>query len=468
MTQTGGRMADYTHAPIGPLFFKTALPIVFLMSVNGLFTVVDAIFLGWFVGPDALAGVTLMFPLLMMFIALASLVANGMASVMARQLGAGELDKARESFAGAHGLSGLTCVLLLVLFIAGGAPLVELAANGSQSLAEPGYLYLLITVIASPLAFAVGLQTTALRVEGWIGFMAGIGVLVTLANIGLNYVLIALLGWGVAGSAIGSAIAQAVGLGVVLVFRLRGKTSLPAFALPWKAWRTGWRSFLALGAPQSLSFLGLSLGSGTIIIMLQATAGDSYETVVAAYGITMRLLSFSFLGLMGMAQALQAMIGNNYGAGRPDRVAQSLRLGVICGLVYAASAEAIFHFGARGLAGLFVEDPAVIAEVGRILPVIVAAYVLAGPAVMISTHFQAIGDAPRAAILSLSRTYLFAIPLTLTLPLWLGEWGVWWAGPTAEVLMLGLTLIVLTQTARQRGYRFGLIPPAGDRQALAA
>ncbi|WP_203292818.1 MATE family efflux transporter [Maricaulis parjimensis] len=458
MSQSHGRMADYTHAPIVPLFFKTALPIVFLMSVNGLFTVVDAIFLGWFVGPDALAGVTLMFPLVMIFVALASLVANGMASVMARQLGAEDLEAARASFAGAHGLSALTCLILLFLFLIGGAPLVALAANGSENLSEPGYRYLLITVIASPLAFAVGLQTTALRVEGWVGFMAGIGVLVTVANIALNYVLIALLGWGVAGSAIGSAVAQAVGLVIVLIFRMRGETPLPAFALPWTAWRTGWKSFLALGAPQSLSFLGLSLGSGTIIIMVQATSGDSYETVVAAYGIAMRLLSFSFLGLMGMAQALQAMIGNNYGAGRQDRVAQSLRLGVICGLFYAASAEAIFHFGAQALAGMFVEDPAVIAEVGRILPVIVAAYVLAGPAVMISTHFQAIGDAPRAAILSLSRTYLFAIPLTLTLPVWLGEWGVWVAGPTAEVLMLGLTLIVLTQTARTRGYRFGLIP----------
>ncbi|MCR9266343.1 MAG: MATE family efflux transporter, partial [Alphaproteobacteria bacterium] len=132
MTQTDGRMADYTHAPIVPLFFKTALPIVFLMSVNGLFTVVDAIFLGLFVGPEALAGVTLMFPLVMMCVALATLVANGMASVLARQLGAGDLAGARKSFAGAHGLSVLTCLILVALFLAGGRPLVALAADGSE------------------------------------------------------------------------------------------------------------------------------------------------------------------------------------------------------------------------------------------------------------------------------------------------------------------------------------------------
>lgn len=464
MTQTTARKTDYTHAPIGPLFMKTALPIVFLMSVNGLFTVVDAIFLGIFVGADALAGVTLMFPLVMMCVALATLVANGMASVLARQLGGADYEGARTSFAGAHGLSAVTCVVLVLLFLVGGAPLVDLAANGSRTLAGYGFRYLMITVITSPLAFAISLQTTALRVEGWVGFMAAMGALVTLANIAINYVLIALLGWGVAGSAIGSAIAQAVGLVVILGFRASGRGDLPALALPWRAWRQGWTRFLALGAPQSLAFLGLSLGSGTIIIMVQLTAGADYDTTVAAYGIAMRLLSFSFLGLMGMAQALQAIVGNNHGAGRHDRVAAALRLGIICGLAYAVLAEFVFHLGARTLASLFVDDPAVIAEVARILPVIVAAYFLAGPTVMIATHFQAMGDALRAAILSLSRTYLFAIPLTLLLPLWLGEWGVWLAGPTAETLMFGLMIGVLVQTARHKGYRFGLVqrPVAGS------
>ena len=90
MTQTAARKTGYLEGPIGPLFARTALPIVFLMSVNGLLTVVDAIFLGVFVGADALAAVTLMFPIVMICLALATLVANGMASVLARQLGAAD------------------------------------------------------------------------------------------------------------------------------------------------------------------------------------------------------------------------------------------------------------------------------------------------------------------------------------------------------------------------------------------
>lgn len=466
MARPDANKTDFTGAPIGPLFARTALPIVFLMTVSGLFNVVDAIFVGIYVGADALAGVTVMFPIIMMSVALATLVANGMASVMARQLGGGQIDAARASLAGAHGLSVLTCALLVILFLVGGRSVVELAANGPGALADYGYRYLAITIFTAPLAFLLSVQSTALRVEGWIGFMAITGALVTLANIAFNFAFIAGLGWGVSGSAIGSAVAQALGLVAILVFRARGHGELPALRLPWQALRTGWPRFIALGAPQSLAFLGMSLGSATVLLTLQALNVPDYDTTVAAYGIITRLLSFSYLGLMGMAQALQAIVGNNFGAGLYGRVAKTLRVAMLCALAYAAIAEAIFVLAARPLAGLFVTDPAVIDAVGRILPMIVAVYVLAGPSVMISTHFQAMGEAGRAGLLSLSRTYLFAIPLTLALPLVLGETGIWLASPAAEALMLGLTVLTLVHTARARGYRFGLIPTEPKRDTV--
>ena len=459
MSKPASRKTDFIHGPVGPLFAKTAIPIVFLMGVNGLLTVVDAIFLGVYVGADALAAVTLMFPIVMMSIALATLVANGMASILARELGAGNLAAARASFAGAHGLTAIMCAGLLALFAIAGRPAVELASNGSGVIADLGYRYLLITIAAAPVAFALTLQSTALRVEGWVGFMALMGAIVSLANIALNWVLIGVLDWGVTGSAVGTTLAQASGLAIILIFRATGRSDLPALALPWHKWRTQWAGFLALGAPQSLAFVGLSLGTGTVIVMLQAHAApEDYDATVAAYGIVMRLMSFSFLCLMGMAQALQALIGNNIGAGRHDRVARALAIAIACALVYGAIAQLVFTFGARSLAGLFVTDPAVIAEVARIMPVMVALYAFSGPPVMIATHFQAIGDAPRAAILGLARTYLFLVPLTLTMPHLFGEQGIWLASPVSGGLMLCLTIAVLAVTARRRGHRFGLIP----------
>jgi Na+-driven multidrug efflux pump len=108
------------------------------------------------------------------------------------------------------------------------------------------------------------------------------------------------------------------------------------------------------------------------------------------------------------------------------------------------------------LGAAFVDDAAVVAEVGRILPTIVAMFFLVGPLMMISGHFQAIGDARRAAVLTLARTYLFAIPLTLVLPGSMGEIGIWLAGPVSEVLALALTLAVLAHSARRVSLRWGV------------
>ncbi|WP_417491069.1 MATE family efflux transporter [Maricaulis sp.] len=446
----------YTHGPLGPLFTRTALPIIFLMAMNGLLTVVDAIFLGVFVGADALSAVTLMFPLFMLIVALSSLVANGMASVLARHLGANDIARARAEFVGAHGLSLIVCLILVALFLAGARPLTLAAANGSQTLTDMGHVYLSIAVFSSPITFALTVQSTALRVEGKVGLMAMTGLLVTLANLALNYVLIAVMGLGVAGSALGTAFAQAIALVVILVFRM-GKTSpLRLAGLDWSRLGTGWPGFLALGAPQSLSFVGLSLGSGAVIFMLQIVDTGHYDTTVAAYGIVMRILSFAFLVLMGMSQALQAIVGNNFGAGLWQRSDRILLIAIVCGLVYTAGAEVLLISLRNHWGSLFVDDPAVIADVARIMPMMVALYALAGPQTMISTYFQAIGDAPRAAILGLGRTYLFVLPLTLTLPLVLGESGIWMVNATAECLMLGLTATVLSHNARRTGAIWGL------------
>jgi Na+-driven multidrug efflux pump len=90
-------------------------------------------------------------------------------------------------------------------------------------------------------------------------------------------------------------------------------------------------------------------------------------------------------------------------------------------------------------------------------------FFLMGPLMMMASYFQAIGSATRAAILGLSKTYAFAIPLTFLLPLQFGEIGVWYAGPLAEVMLAALTLLVLWKLARETRLRWGLFQPKGHQ-----
>jgi Na+-driven multidrug efflux pump len=111
---------------------------------------------------------------------------------------------------------------------------------------------------------------------------------------------------------------------------------------------------------------------------------------------------------------------------------------------------------AAPLGAVFLDDPLVISEVARILPVIGAGFFAAGPLMMVAMHFKAIGDAGRAALLGLSKPYLFAMPLTFVLAGTLGELGIWLASPLSECLLLGLTGLVLMQLARTRSLQWGL------------
>ena len=108
------------------------------------------------------------------------------------------------------------------------------------------------------------------------------------------------------------------------------------------------------------------------------------------------------------------------------------------------------------IASAFLEDVAVIDEVSRILPVMTSVFFLVGPLMMIATYFQAIGSARKAALLGLTKPYAFAIPLTFLLPVWFGEIGVWIAGPLAEVMLLGLTVMILRRAAQKQSLKWGV------------
>lgn len=450
----------YLAGPLGRLYLRTALPIILVMGANGLLAVVDALFLGLYVGPTALAAVTLMFPAYMLMVALATLVSSGLSSVVARRLGAGDLDAARDAFAAAHGLALAAAGLLIGLFLAFGHSLTGFAAGGAGPLAELGWVYLSITVLASPLAFVLAVNSDTLRNEGRVGLMAAVSLSTSLANIALNYALIAMLEMGVAGSAVGTALAQALALAAVLTFRLRGRTALTPGVVLRRAAGRGWGEILALGAPMSLGFVGLSLGAASVIAALRMLDPPGYAETVAAYGILTRVMTFAFLPLLGLSHAMQTITGSNHGARAWGRADRSLRIALVAAGAYCAAAQIAMTVFARGIGAAFVDDAAVVAEVARILPVTVAGFVLAGPLMMVATHFQALGDARRAAVLGLAKPYAFAIPATFLLPAAMGEPGVWLAAPLADGLLLVLTLGVLAALARRGAHRWGLFAPA--------
>jgi putative MATE family efflux protein len=441
----------YTHDSIPATFARTAPPIILLTSVNGLLTVVDAMFLGAFVGPDALTAVTMVFPVSMLLVALATMISTGMASVLGRLLGADKIDGARRIFAGAHGLALGVSVIPMALFAAFGWSLAVQAAHGSGELADMGHSFLRVAIYSSPLLFLLSVHSDALRTEGRVGLMAVAGMLVTLANIGFNYLFIVGFELGVAGSAWGTALAQAIALAMIVLYRLSGRARLTLTPTDVANWRAGGREMLALGIPRSLSFIGIAAGAAATITSLRMFGTINTDASIAAYGVISRIMTFAYFPLLGMSLALQAIVGNNVGAGHWLRSNATLKLALAWSLAYAVTEAGLILFRER-LGWLFATDPVVTAEIARILPVFVAGYFSFGPMMMIANYFQSIGDVRRSALLSLARTYLFAIPLTFFLPLGLGEAGIWLALPIADAALVLVTLAVLKARSGQAAW----------------
>ena len=447
---------NFLNAPLPFVFLKTAAPIILIMMVNGSFALVDAYFLGMFVGADALTAVTSMFPAFILIVALSTLVSNGFASLMARQLGAGNGSSAVEVFSQAISLSLVVCAVLIGLFLLGGHALTDAVSNGSNLIADMSYRYISILVFFSPLVFVLAINGDSLRCEGRVSFMASVSLLSVLLNGVFNYLLIVGLNWGVEGSAYGTVLAQAVSLVIVFCYRKYQKNELNLQVVLFSKSRQHWLTFLSLGAPSSLNYIGLALTSGAILYNLQTWDAANYATTVGAYGIITRLMTFIFLPLLGLSMAFQAIVGNNFGANELGRVNVSIKIALTVAFVYCLLLQTIAFVFKRDLGMLFVSDQAVISEVVRILPFSTLALFLVGPQMMISMFFQAIGDAKRAGILGIMKTYAFSLPLIFILPYFFSEWGIWYAAASTEFLALLLTVFVLSQRNRTQNTSLGL------------
>ncbi|WP_054008811.1 MATE family efflux transporter [Cypionkella psychrotolerans] len=431
----------FLTAPIGRLFLLNVLPMAVVMSMGGILNVVDGVFVGRFIGAEALAAVSLAFPAVMLMSALATLAGGGMSSLLARSLGAGDRIAAARVFAGAHGLALLIAALLVVLWaVFGRALLIELAAGNAQ-VAETTWTYLSILILAAPVQLILGLHADALRVEGRAGAVAALSVLVNLVNIGANWLGIVILGLGIAGSALGTVAAQVLGLALVLGLRSRGRGLLPLGILRQERWAANWSRIITLGLPLCLSFLGIALVASVAMLALRHHAAE-YDRLIAAYGGVTRLMSLAFLPQLAIALALQGIAGQNAGAGRDDRAMAALRLAMAAAFLWCVVVALTGLLAGHMVGGWFSSDPQVAIAIVAMLRPMLALYVFAGPILVLAMYFQALGQPGRTAALTLAKPWLLMPMMILGLSAVLGVKGIWLAFPMADGVVLLIALVI--------------------------
>lgn len=429
--------------PIPKLFVSMALPIVFGLMVNGLYNVVDAIFVTRGVGPLAIGGVSVVFPLQMLIFSISGLIGAGAASIISRALGRKDIHKANR----VAGNALFSIIILAVVISATGLYFLEpfLSLLGARSDVIFGYAYDYALPIVSG-AFIImfgGVLNELLRSEGKTKVMSMILLLSSVLNIVLDALFIFVLEMGVMGAAMATILSQFVSLLIALYFFLSGKT---AITLQYKFLKFDTESFkriVALGIPTFIGNAGVSLSVGLANFLITQHAGINADVMISAYGVVSRVIIFAILPLIGMMIAFQTICGFNYGAQNYDRVLKVLNLSLWVTTIYTLSCALIMVFIPTPVIYLFTTDAVLVGESVNIGRMIFFMYGTAGVGFIGGGLFQAIGKAKLAMFLSTSRVFMFLLPLLIILPPMFGTEGIWMAYPVADFFAFAVAVVFI-------------------------
>ncbi len=434
--------------PIMGLFFGMAAPIAVGMMVNGLYNVVDAIFVTRAIGVNAMGGISIIFPIQMFIFALATLVGSGMASIVARQLGAKQVTEANTTIDIAFRLA-LTMALVITLAIYWNIDSLLKFLGVSEALWPYAYGYLVPLVLLSfPIVFMSSIPSDLLRAEGKAMLMMASMVSSALLNIVLDAVFIFVLDMGVEGVAYATILSQIFAAALMLYFILGGKTHLKLRPF---AYQMNWgilKGVTLLGIPILISHAGVSVFIAlTNYTVTQFTEVDS-DLYVSSYGLIGRLMIFFILPAIAMTISFQTIAGYNYGAKNYDRVLSTIKVGVTASLFYGLGVSGLMLLVPNQIIGIFTQDQALLTTTAGIAFWSFLLFPLSNAHSVISSLFQALGKARQAIFLSSLRIYLILIPALLILPKIYGINGIWYSFPIADVIAF---VVVIYFAFRERG-----------------
>ena len=437
---------------IRKLLMQYAVPAVVAMTASSLYNMVDSIFIGHGVGPLAISGLALTFPLMNLAAAFGSLVGVGAATLISMRLG-------QRDYATAQRVLGNVVMLNLLLGV--GFGLVALLFLDpilyffGASDATIGYAreYMTVILLGNVITHMYLGLNSVLRASGHPRKAMYATINTVVINTILDPIFIYGFGWGIRGAAIATVLAQIISL--VWQFRLLSdRSELIHFRRGiYRLRRRIVRDVLAIGMSPFL----MNLTACFIVILinkgLKTYGGD---LMIGAYGIVNRLAFVFVMIVMGVNQGMQPIAGYNFGAQQYDRVLRVLKLTIICAVGITTAGFLVGEFAPRLAVSLFTSDEELIRLSVEGMRIVFVFFPIIGFQMVATNFFQSIGMAGKAIFMSLSRQLLFLMPGLLFLPRffevstpWDGSWGVWCAMPLSDFLATVVAFFMLTHQLRK-------------------
>jgi len=433
---------------ISKLLITFTVPTFLAMLAQTLYSIVDIIFIGRFVGPLGIAGLTIVLPIQLFTVGIGLMTGMGGASLISRLMGSGELKKAEQALGNA---ALLTIIAAVILTVAG---LVNVSfwcrlLGASETILPYSRDYLEI-VLMGMLFSCCGFAFSYLIRSGGNPTIPMIGqIMGAILNIILDAVFIIYLDMGVRGAAWATVIAQVISAIFYLMYYFTGK---PPVALRAVNLRPDWisiKSIMAIGISSLVMMLANSLCSVVVNRTIVSYGGDM---AMSAYGIINQVSMFAILPAIVLGQGLQPIIGFNYGARRYDRVIRAILMGLGTTISLGIIIFLVVFIFPEFIIGIFTSENELITISAYAVKRIFAVMYLTGIVLIGATMFQSLGKAFHAFISTVSRSVAFLLPLVLILPRFMGLEGVWWAFPIndllATVLVIAMMIPVLIKLRR--------------------
>lgn len=427
---------------------RFTLPSIVMMIFTSIYGVVDGFFVSNFVGKTPFAAVNFIMPFLMILGAVGFMFGTGGSALIAKTMGEGDSHKAKRLFSlfvYTTAVCGIVIGAIGIIFI---RPLASLLGAEGEML-ENCVTYGRVILIALPFYM--------LQYEFQSYFAAAekpqLGLAVTivsgLTNMILDALFMAVFHWGVVGAAAATAVSQAVGGTVPLIYFSRPNTSLLRLT------RTKWDGKALLkactnGSSELMSNISMSVVSMLYNVQLMKYSG---ENGVAAYGVLMYVNMIFLAAFIGYSVGTAPVTGYHYGAGNHTELKSLLKKSACIISIFAVCMFLLAEMLAYPLAKIFVGyDETLLNLTHHGFTIFSFSFLFAGFSIYGSSFFTALNNGFISALISFLRTLVFQIAAVLILPAFLGIDGIWISIVAAEIKAVMITVFFIVKKRKKYHY----------------
>ena len=425
--------------PVGGLLMQYALPAIVAMTASSLYNIIDRAFIGQVVGPEAIAGLGITFPLMNLGAAFGAAVGVGASTSISVKLGQKDYKRAQNLLGNTVTLNliiGLLFMAVCLLFL---NPILRFfgASDVTLPYAREFMIIILLGNVVTHMYFGMN---AVLRAAGKPRHAMYATLFTVVCNIVLVIAFVWWFRWGIRGAALATVTSQSLALCWQMWVFSDKKELLHLRRGIYRLRPQLVKNIIAIGISP---FLMQATSCIIVVFMNNQFVHYGGDMAVGAYSIANSMVMVFFMFVMGMIQGMQPIVGYNFGAEKYDRMFRCLWLTIAAATSILLVGWALSMLFPREIARIFTTDPTLLELSARGIRLDMLVFFVVGSQAVITNFFQCIGKVKVSIFLSLSRQLFMLLPMAFFFPLVWGLDGVWYSMPASDLGSFAMTIPIL-------------------------